>query len=149
LDEHNFDPERDPGCSNNFLSGNAILRGSCVSWLVDDFRRHVRICLDSEAEPILQLVDVVLGAFTALRNNRALIGAKREVADHALKALQKRRHDLFAMHSGTRHFSVWNVNPKKLLECALIHHQACTIPVDRCVTFMTDNDEWPLGNSVA
>jgi hypothetical protein len=70
-------------------------------------------CLDSEAEPILQFVDVVLGAFTALRNNRDLIGAKREVADHALKTLQKRRHDLFAIHSGTRSFSVWNVIPKK------------------------------------
>ena len=70
-------------------------------------------CLDSKDEPILQLVDVVLGAFTALRNNRALIGAKREVADHALKTLQKRGHDLFTMYSGTRRFSIWNVIPQK------------------------------------
>ena len=70
-------------------------------------------CLDSKDEPILQLVDVVLGAFTALRNNRALIGAKREVADHALKTLQKRGHDLFTMYSGTRRFSIWNVTPNK------------------------------------
>jgi hypothetical protein len=73
-------------------------------------------CLDSKDGPILQLVDVVLGAFTALRNNRALIGAKREVADHALKTLQKRGHDLFTMYSGTRRFSIWNVIPQKVYQ---------------------------------
>jgi hypothetical protein len=71
------------------------------------------ICLESADEPILQLVDVVLGVFTALRNNRDLIGAKGEVADHAMKTLQKRNHDLFTMYSGTRRFSIWNVVPKR------------------------------------
>jgi hypothetical protein len=70
-------------------------------------------CLNSEEEPILQLLDVVLGAFTALRNNRALTGPKRDVADHALKTLQIRGHDLHTMYSGTRSFSIWNVIPKK------------------------------------
>jgi hypothetical protein len=71
------------------------------------------ICLDSKDEPILQLLDVVLGAFTALKNNRVLAAPKREVADHALKTLQKRGHDLDTMYSGTRRFSIWNVIPKK------------------------------------
>ena len=38
-------------------------------------------CLNSEDEPILQLVDVVLGAFTALRNKRTFTGPKGDVAD--------------------------------------------------------------------
>jgi hypothetical protein len=57
-------------------------------------------------------VDVVLGAFTALRNKRSLTGAKLYVADYALQTLQKRRHDLFSKYSDTRHFSIWNAIPK-------------------------------------
>jgi len=71
------------------------------------------ICLESEDEIILQFVDVVLGAFTALRNKRDLTGAKGDVADHALKTLKKRDHDLFTIYSGTRRFSIWNVIPNR------------------------------------
>jgi hypothetical protein len=71
------------------------------------------ICLSSKDEPILQFVDVVLGAFTALRNKRSLTGPKLYVADYAMKTLQTRRRDLLSKYSDTRHFSIWNAIPSK------------------------------------
>jgi len=73
-----------------------------------DCVEHIQ-CLDSAREPLLQLLDIPLGAFTAARNNRPLTGAKRELADHILSKwpnlnLSRDVPDI--------DFSVWNVTPK-------------------------------------
>jgi hypothetical protein len=68
-------------------------------------------CLESAAEPMLQLLDVSLGAFAALRNDRKLIKGKRDLADHAAKALGVRNLAKNDYNEGAR-FSIWNSVPK-------------------------------------
>jgi hypothetical protein len=68
-------------------------------------------CLDSAAEPILQLLDVSLGAFAALRNDRKLKGGKRHLADHAAELLGV-RHLAKNYDEGVR-FSIWNAVPSR------------------------------------
>jgi hypothetical protein len=68
------------------------------------------ICLSSKTEPVLQFLDVSLGALTALRNNRALGESKQLVADHMRDKLDgidltKDLHD--------RTFSIWNAKPQR------------------------------------
>jgi hypothetical protein len=71
------------------------------------------ICLDSKNEPMLQLLDVTLGALTAFRNERHIrfetSAAKAELANYAhdrfgIKDLKKNSDD-------GRRFSIWNVIP--------------------------------------
>jgi hypothetical protein len=73
------------------------------------------IPLNSEREPMLQLLDVTLGALTAHRNERHVrpdVGApKRELAEYALPALGIR--SLKGNRDDGNKFSIWNVVPKK------------------------------------
>ena len=65
---------------------------------------------DSRREPLLQLLDVPLGAFTALRNNRQLVGPKRALADYVrAKFLNKNLSRNTAQN--VMDFSIWNVIP--------------------------------------
>lgn len=75
-----------------------------------DCIEHIQ-CLDSEREPLLQLLDIPLGAMTALRNERVLTGPKLELARYISEKWPKL--DL-ASNSPIRalDFSVWNVQPK-------------------------------------
>jgi hypothetical protein len=65
---------------------------------------------DSRKELLLQLLDVPLGALTALRNDRNLIGPKRELADYV-----KAKHPALDLTKSTdiraMVFNVWNVKP--------------------------------------
>jgi hypothetical protein len=71
-------------------------------------------CLSSGREPILQLLDVTLGALTAYRNDRHLIpGAalpKTTLAKHAIDALAIK--DIRKNFDDGRKLSVWNVIPR-------------------------------------
>lgn len=67
-------------------------------------------CLDSEREILLQLLDVPLGAFTALRNARQLGGAKTRLAEH----IRAKWPDIKIEGNSPKNvidFSVWNVMP--------------------------------------
>jgi len=68
-------------------------------------------CLDSKREPLLQLLDIPLGAMTALRNLRPLTGAKAELAQH-ISAMWPRldlaRNTPIAEYT----LNIWNVTPK-------------------------------------
>jgi hypothetical protein len=68
-------------------------------------------CLESAAEPMLQLLDVSLGAFAALRNDRKLKGGKRHLADHAAKSLGVR--NLAKDYDEGVRFSIWNAIPSR------------------------------------
>ena len=68
-------------------------------------------CMNSEREPLLQLLDVPLGAFTALRNGRELSAPKRELADY-IKAKWPDLDLQGNTPAGKRGFVVWNVKPK-------------------------------------
>jgi len=65
---------------------------------------------DSRQEVMLQLLDVPLGAFTALRNERVLTGPKRALADYV-----RERYRWLNLTRSTpvrvKNFSVWNVTP--------------------------------------
>ncbi|WP_297515610.1 DUF3800 domain-containing protein [uncultured Caulobacter sp.] len=65
---------------------------------------------DSKREVMLQLLDVPLGAFTALRNQRELIGAKRELADYVQAAFPSVNLKN-STHMEAMKFNVWNVKP--------------------------------------
>jgi hypothetical protein len=68
---------------------------------------------DSEREPLLQLLDVTLGAFTALRNRRTLGEPKRKLAERVHELHGER--DLssnFDSKDDPRRFSIWNARPK-------------------------------------
>jgi hypothetical protein len=73
------------------------------------------ICLNSEHEPLLQLLDVTLGALTAYRNGRHVrfetSVAKSELSMHTYKAFGVK--DLTKNHDAGRWFSIWNVVPRK------------------------------------
>ena len=65
---------------------------------------------DSKKEVLLQYLDVPLGALTALRNERALTGAKRDLADYVNAAFE---HPVLSRNSpkGRKRFSIWNAIP--------------------------------------
>ncbi len=65
---------------------------------------------DSRQEIFLQLLDVPLGALTALRNKRELIGAKRELADYVAA---KFAHKNIEGNCGRKvqDFAIWNAAP--------------------------------------
>lgn len=65
---------------------------------------------DSKREPMLQLLDVPLGAFTALRNDRALIGPKRALADYVQSKFPSKNLK-GNTSTNIREFSIWNVKP--------------------------------------
>jgi len=65
---------------------------------------------DSKKELMLQLLDVPLGALTALRNKRELIGPKRELADY-VGAKFAHKNLWGSCGPKVMDFSVWNANP--------------------------------------
>ena len=65
---------------------------------------------DSKKEVMLQLLDVPLGAFTALRNERELTGPKRVLADYVRGKFPHLRLDRNTPIAVKR-LSVWNVKP--------------------------------------
>lgn len=65
---------------------------------------------DSATEVALQLLDVPLGAFTALRNQRELIGAKKELADYVQSQFPNAPITGNSPKNEQR-FSIWNVVP--------------------------------------
>lgn len=68
-------------------------------------------CRSSKREPLLQLLDVTLGALAAVKNNRQLEAPKATVAAHVLS--KKMVPDLTKGTAwGARRFNVWNVTPK-------------------------------------
>jgi hypothetical protein len=73
------------------------------------------ICLSSENEPLLQLLDTSLGALTAYRNNRHL----REGASKTKAELSEHTNKAFGIADITRNWddgarlSIWNVIPKR------------------------------------
>jgi uncharacterized protein DUF3800 len=73
------------------------------------------IPLDSRNEPLLQLLDVSVGALSAHRNSRHLREEsgpiKRELAQHAFKAFNLK--SLNGNRDDGCKFSIWNVIPKK------------------------------------
>jgi hypothetical protein len=75
---------------------------------------HSIVCLNSTTEPLLQFLDVSLGALTAYRNGRHLrqgtSDAKRTLAEHAYHAFGI--IDL-TKNLNQRQLSIWNVIPKK------------------------------------
>lgn len=73
-----------------------------------DCIEHIQ-CLDSEREPLLQLLDIPLGAFAAVRNNRQLGAAKRDLADYMMAKWPNLN---LARDTPDIDFSVWNVKPK-------------------------------------
>lgn len=66
---------------------------------------------DSSSEPMLQLLDVTLGAFAALRNGRELAETKQKLAEHVLDL-----HDAPDIKKNSprtdRRFNIWNVEPQ-------------------------------------
>lgn len=66
---------------------------------------------DSKLELPLQLLDVPLGAMTALRNKRELIGAKRDLADYVSGKYPSLDLAKSTTGKGDMIFSVWNVTP--------------------------------------
>jgi hypothetical protein len=75
---------------------------------------HSIVCLNSKTEPLLQFLDVSLGALTAYRNGRHLRpgtrDAKRLLAEHAYHAFGV--SDLTKNVNGHLRLSVWNVVPR-------------------------------------
>jgi uncharacterized protein DUF3800 len=73
------------------------------------------VCVNSKREPLLQLLDVTLGALCAYRNRRherpETRQAKRDLANYAHKAFGNR--DLTRNHDSGRWLSIWNVVPKR------------------------------------
>lgn len=100
--------------------------GDCTAALVDQInslhswgRHHYGTPLDciegieprdSRRELLLQLLDVPLGAFTALRNDRSLVGPKRALADYVRAKFPSKN---LARNTDARimDFSIWNVIP--------------------------------------
>jgi hypothetical protein len=76
---------------------------------------HSIVCLDSKREPLLQFLDVSLGALTAYRNGRHLRpetrDAKRLLAEHAYATCGI--PDLTKNSSERMKVSIWNVVPQK------------------------------------
>jgi len=70
--------------------------------------------LDSKSEPLLQFLDVPVGALTAYRNERHLMAhmgePKRNLASFAYEHFGK---DLTANYDDGSRFSIWNVIPKR------------------------------------
>lgn len=76
------------------------------------------ICLNSKAEPLLQFVDVPLGALCAHRNSRHLLAntssAKRELAEFAFDQFRRiGLKDLGRNYDEGKRLSVWNVIPSR------------------------------------
>jgi hypothetical protein len=73
------------------------------------------IPMNSETQPMLQLLDVMVGALTAYRNGRHLLqtlsGHKKELALYAFEAFGKK--DLTQNRDEGNKLSVWNAVPKK------------------------------------
>ena len=67
---------------------------------------------DSAREPLLQLLDVTLGALTARRNGRELGPAKSELADHVVALSAWPKLDV-STAKDLRPFNVWNVIPSR------------------------------------
>lgn len=65
---------------------------------------------DSKKEPLLQLLDVPLGAFTALRNKRPLTGAKMDLAEY-VRATFPDKNPVRNTPKGEKRFAIWNVIP--------------------------------------
>lgn len=78
----------------------------CAEPFIEDIESR-----DSSKEVILQLLDVPLGALTALRNKRTLIGPKLELAQYVAK---KFSHKDLHKSCGKKvmDFSIWNASPK-------------------------------------
>jgi len=66
---------------------------------------------DSAREPMLQLLDVTLGAFAALRNGRALGETKQLLAEHVLD-LHGAPDIAKSSPKTDRRFNLWNVEPR-------------------------------------
>lgn len=75
-----------------------------------DCIEHIE-CTDSEKEPMLQLLDVPLGALAALRNRRVLGPAKQELADY-ISAKWPNVNLAGNTPPKEMKFAVWNVTPK-------------------------------------
>jgi len=73
------------------------------------------LCADSKREPVLQLLDVSMGALTALKNDRHLLPdaseAKKELSQYALAKLGIK--NIHKNYDNGRTLSVWNVIPKR------------------------------------
>ncbi|HYE38236.1 DUF3800 domain-containing protein [Methylocaldum sp.] len=65
---------------------------------------------DSKRELLLQLLDVPLGAFTAIRNDRQLVGPKRELADYVAARFPDKNLKGNTPAKEMR-FSIWNAIP--------------------------------------
>lgn len=65
---------------------------------------------ESHREVMLQLLDVPLGALTALRNDRQLITAKRSLADYVRAKFPHEKLD-GSCNPARKPFSIWNVRP--------------------------------------
>lgn len=68
-------------------------------------------CQNSEREPLLQLLDVPLGALTAIRNGRSLSPAKQKLASH-IASMWPNVNLAGNSPEGAIAFNVWNVKPK-------------------------------------
>ncbi|MCA1549964.1 hypothetical protein I6F36_24335 [Bradyrhizobium sp. BRP19] len=72
-------------------------------------------CADSKRELVLQLLDVTMGALTAIKNDRHLrpsaSEAKKELSHYALDKLGIK--DIHNNYDNGRTLSVWNVIPKR------------------------------------
>lgn len=76
------------------------------------------VCLNSKSEPLLQLLDVSLGALTAYRNGRHdhpdCAIQKKELANYTVNAFAKVGLKNIKWNADPgNYFSVWNVIPKK------------------------------------
>jgi hypothetical protein len=65
---------------------------------------------DSQKEILLQYLDVPLGALTALRNSRELVGAKRELADYVADSFGRPNLNRNT-GKNEKQFSIWNAIP--------------------------------------
>jgi hypothetical protein len=65
---------------------------------------------DSTKEVMLQLLDVPLGALTALRNERVLTGPKQELAQY-VRAKVPNLNLAANSPKGVKRFAIWNVTP--------------------------------------
>lgn len=99
------------------------LKGFSTALLIDGqnrYRAHPEciqdvVCANSEREPMLQLLDVTMGALTAVKNDRQLrqdaSAAKSALAQHAVAKLGI--SDIHRNYDDGRRLSIWNVIPKR------------------------------------
>ena len=66
----------------------------------------------SHREPLLQLLDVTLGAFTAMRNKRELGEAKADLAAH-IHAIWGKPDTAISSDPKRRPFNIWNATPSR------------------------------------